>query len=89
MPPCTTKRTTTILKNKKTKKPELTEIQLYGSLTTKAIKKKDSSRPVGVAEMGSRAERTRGKVAAGGPSEVAGCGTGQARLQLADPQGGG
>ena len=35
--------------------------------------------------MGSRAERTRGKVAAGGPSEVADCGTGQARLQLADP----
>ena len=30
-------------------------------------------------------ERTRGKVAAGGPSEVADCGVGQARLQLADP----
>ena len=27
----------------------------------------------------------RGKAAAGGPSEVADCGTGQARLQLADP----
>ena len=31
------------------------------------------------------AERTQGKVAAGGPSEVADCGAGQARLQLADP----
>ena len=29
-------------------------------------------------------ERTRSKEAAGGPSEVADCGTGQARLQLAD-----
>ena len=31
------------------------------------------------------AERTHSKVAAGGPSEVADCGTGQDRLQLADP----
>ena len=31
------------------------------------------------------AERTRGKVGAGRPSKVADCGTGQARLQLADP----
>ena len=30
-------------------------------------------------------ERTCGKVATGGPSKVADCGTGQARLQLADP----
>ena len=37
------------------------------------------------AEMGSRVERTRGKAAAGRPSKVADCGTGQARLQLADP----
>ena len=35
--------------------------------------------------MGSRLERTRGKSAAGGPSKVADCGTGQARLQLTDP----
>ena len=34
--------------------------------------------------MGSRAERTCGKVVAGGPSEVADCGTGKARLQVAD-----
>ena len=32
--------------------------------------------------MGSRAERTCGKAAAGGPSEVAECGAGWARLQL-------
>ena len=30
-------------------------------------------------------ERTHRKAAAGGPREVADCGTGQARLQLADP----
>ena len=35
--------------------------------------------------MGSRVERTHGKAAAGGPGEVVDCGTGQARLQLADP----
>ena len=35
--------------------------------------------------MGSHKERTHGKVAAGGPSKVADCGMGQARLQLADP----
>ena len=34
--------------------------------------------------MGSGVERTHSKAAAGGPSEVADCGTGQARLQLAD-----
>ena len=35
--------------------------------------------------MGSGVERTHSKAAAGGPSDVADCGTGQARLQLADP----
>ena len=35
--------------------------------------------------MGSQAERTHRKAAAGGPREVADCGTRQARLQLADP----
>ena len=33
--------------------------------------------------MGSQVERTCGKVAAGGPSELADCGTGRAKLQLA------
>ena len=47
--------------------------------------KKHSFRLVGGAEMGSWAERTRSKAAAGGLSEVADCGMGQARLQLADP----
>ena len=61
------------------------KIELYGSSTTKEIKKKHSSRPVGGAETGSRAERTCSKVAAGGPSEMVDCGTGQARLQLAYP----
>ena len=55
---------------------------MYGRLTTKEIKKKHSSTPVGGAETGSRVERTQGKAAAGGPSEVVGCGTEQARLQL-------
>ena len=32
-----------------------------------------------------RAERTLAKAGASGPSEVEDCGTGQARLQLADP----
>ena len=36
--------------------------------------------------MGSQAERTRGKAEAGGPSEVADCGAGQAKLQLAARQ---
>ena len=35
--------------------------------------------------MGSQVERTHRKAAAGGPPEVADCGVGQARLQLADP----
>ena len=52
---------------------------------TKEIKKKHSSRLVGGAETGSQVERTRGKAVAGGPRKVADCGTGQARLQLADP----
>ena len=53
-------------------------MELYGSPTTKEIKKKHSSRPVG------GVERNRGKAVADGPSKVADCGTGQARLQLAD-----
>ena len=56
---------------------------MYGSPITKEIKKKHSSRPVGGAETGSWAERTRGKAAAGGPSEVADCGVGWEKLQLA------
>ena len=59
------------------------KIELYGSPTTKEIKKKHSSRPVGGAETGSWAERTHGKAAAGRPSKVVDCGAGWAKLQLA------
>ena len=45
------------------------KIELYGSPTTKEIKKKHSSRPVGGVEMGSWVERTPSKVVAGGPGE--------------------
>ena len=48
------------------------------------LKKTHSTRLVGGVEMGSRAERTRGRAGAGGP-EAADCGMGQARLQIADP----
>ena len=86
MHPHTTKRrTTTNLKTKNNQNCQ--KIKVYGSLTTKEIKKKHSSRPVGGAETGSRAERTLSKAVAGGPSEVADCGVGWARLQLAQPQG--
>ena len=52
MLPCTTKRrTTTNLKKKNIQNCQ--KIELHGSLTTKEIKKKHSSRPVGRAEMGS------------------------------------
>ena len=54
-----------------------------GSPTTKEIKKKHSLRPVGGVETGSPAERTRDKVVAGGPSNVADCGAWWAKLQLA------
>ena len=47
---------------------------MYGSPTTKELKKKHSSRLVGGAEMGSWAERTCSKVVAGGQ--------GWTRLQL-------
>ena len=47
------------------------------------MRKKHSSRQVGGAETGSRAERTRGKAAAGEPSKVLDCGAGWAKLQLA------
>ena len=52
MPPHRTKRkTTTSLKTKNNQNCQ--KIGLYGSVTTKELKKKHSSRPVGGAEMGS------------------------------------
>ena len=41
-------------KFKNKKQPEMPEIWLYGSLTTKELKKNHSSRPVGGVEMGSQ-----------------------------------
>ena len=64
MLPRTTKRRTTNLETKINQNCQ--KIKLYGSPTTKEIKKKHSSRPVGETEMGSRAERTCGKAVAGG-----------------------
>ena len=62
--PCRTKRrTTTNLKAKNNQNCQ--KIELYGSLTTKELKEKHSSRPVGGAEMGSQVERTHSKVASG------------------------
>ena len=49
--PCTTKRRTTNLKTKNNQ--NCLRIELYGSPTTKKLKKKHSFRPVGGVEMGS------------------------------------
>ena len=50
---------------------------MYGSLTTKGLKKKHSSRLVGGVETGSWTERTgASKEAAGGPGEVVADGAG-------------
>ena len=52
VPPRTTRRTTTNLKTKSNQNCQ--KIELYGSLTTKELKKKHSSRPGGGAETGSQ-----------------------------------
>ena len=63
LPPCTTKRgTTTNLKTKNNQNCQ--KIKLYGSPTTKQLKKKHSSRPVGVA---AKMDRTPYRLAAGEP----------------------
>ena len=65
LPPCKTKRkTTTNLKTKNNQNWQ--KMELCGSLTTKELKKKHSSRPVGGAETGSWVERNHYKAAAGG-----------------------
>ena len=74
MPPHTTKRTTTNFKTKNNY--NFQKIELYGSMTTKELKKKHSSRLVGGAEMGSWGREDKrqgtgwrtcvGKVVAGG-----------------------
>ena len=64
LPPHTTKRrTTTNLKIKNNQNCQ--QIEVYGSPTTKELKKKHY-RLVGGAEMGSQMERTSGKAVAGG-----------------------
>ena len=79
MPPCTTKRrTTTNLKTKNNQNSQ--KIEVYGSPTTKELKKKHSFRPVGGVEMGSWGGEDLGKeggwrtksskTAAGGPGQV-------------------
>ena len=52
MPPYTTKRRTTNLKTKSNQNSQ--KIELYGSPTTKELKKKHSFRLVGGAETGSQ-----------------------------------
>ena len=52
LPHTTKRRTTTNLKTKTNQNCQ--KIKLYGSLTTKELKKKHSSRPVGGAEMGNQ-----------------------------------
>ena len=65
VPPCTTeRRTTTNLKTKNNQNCQ--KIELYGSPTSKELKKNHSPRRAGGVEMGSWVERTHGKVAAGG-----------------------
>ena len=67
MLPHTTERTNLKAKNNQ----KCQKIELYGSLTTKELKKKHSPRLVGGAETGSQAERTGSEAAAGGPDEAA------------------
>ena len=54
MPVCTTKRRTTT-NLKRTNNQNCQKIKLYGSLTTRELEKKHSSKPVGGVETGSRA----------------------------------
>ena len=69
-----TKRRTTNLKTKSNQNSQ--KIKLYGSLTTKELKKKHSSITVGGAELGSWAKRTRSKAVAGRPGDMVDCGLG-------------
>ena len=62
---------------KNRKQPELTENQTVWKSDNQGDKEETLTQMVGGAETGSQEERTPGK--------VADCGTGQARLQLADP----
>ena len=65
LPPRTTKRTTTNLKTESNQNCQ--KIELYGSLTTKELKKKHSFRLVGGAEMSSQGGEDVQQEVAGGP----------------------
>ena len=54
----------------KTKNETCQKIKLYGSLTTKELKKKHSSRLVARRRQAARAERMPGKVVAGGLGDI-------------------
>ena len=66
--PTTKRRTTTNLKTKNNKNCQ--KIKLYGSPTTKELKKKLSPRQVGGAEMATRVERTYSKASDHGPGKA-------------------
>ena len=69
MPPNTTQtRTTTNIKTKNNQNCQ--KIELYGSPTTKELKKKHSPRPVGGVETGSRVERMQGGALQTGRSHI-------------------
>ena len=71
VPPHTTKRRTTNLKTKNNQNCQ--KIKLYGTLTTKELKKKHLSRTVGGADMGhwGREDSQQGsKVVARGPEQA-------------------
>ena len=74
----TKRRTATNLKTKNNQNSQ--KIKLYGSLTTKELKKKHSSRLVRGAETSSHVERTPGEAAFGIPSEAAAGGPDSLRL---------
>ena len=82
VPPCTTKTRPTNLKTKNNQNQQ--KIELYGSLTTKKLKKKHSTRPVGSAETVSQVERMHSKVVAGGLGQARWRQADQVRRQLVD-----
>ena len=85
MPPHTTKRRTTTTNLKTKNNQNYQKIELYGTLTTKELKKKHSPRPVGgVGWAAGRRELVArwwvsggpGEAVAGRPGEAADCGPG-------------
>ena len=84
VPPRTTKRRTQQFKNKK--QPELTDNRTVWKSDNQGDEEDTFIQTGRRGKDWQRGRRgPRSKAAAGGPSEVVDCGTGQARLQLADP----